>query len=253
MLQALAAAGSGGVNGGVDYLRGSQETDGGWSLVESGAGNTQSTAWAIQGLLAVGVDPGGVKKNGKTGLEFLAARQQGDGHYKYSKASDQTPVWVTGQAILAVASKPLPLSPVAQAPGGGGDSGGGSAPAFPTPSPSTGTGAPSAGAPSTGFPGFGGGAGGFGDLGAGGGGGGLGAGELPEASGLNQVPTEPGGEPQQEVQGETDSSAPPAAVTPAPSAGSGSDGSNWPFIGLGYGVVAAIAGLGLLYFRGPIF
>ena len=252
VLQALAAADSGGVKGGVDYLRGAQEADGGWSLVESGAGNSQSTAWAVQGLLAAGVDPAGVGKNGKNGLEFLAARQEGDGHYKYSKASDQTPVWVTGQAILAVASKPLPLSPVAQSTAGNGSSGSGSAPAFPSPSPSPGSPAPSAGAPGTGFPGFGG-SGGLGDLGAGGGGGGLGAGELPEASGLNQLPTEPGGGPKGAVKGETDSSAPPTAVTPVPEAASWSDGSNWPFIGLGYGVAAAVAGLGLLYFRGPIF
>ncbi len=254
VLQALAAAGSGGVKGGVDYLRAAQEIDGGWSLVETGAGNSQSTAWAVQGLLAAGVDPAGVKKNGHNGLEFLAARQQGDGHYKYSKASDQTPVWVTGQAILAVASKPFPLSPVAQSTGGNGSSGSGSAPAFPSPSPAPASPAPSAGAPGS-FPGIGG-AGGFGDLGGvGGGGGGLGAGELPEASGLNQLPTEPGGggDPQQGVAGRSRRLGDTHGVTPAPESGSWNDGSNWPFIGLGYGVIASIAGLGLLYFRGPIF
>jgi energy-coupling factor transport system substrate-specific component len=251
VIQAL-AAGGGGVKGGVDYLRAAQESDGGWSLVETGAGNSQSTAWAVQGLLAAGVDPAGVKKNGHNGLEFLAARQQGDGHYKYSKGSDQTPVWVTGQAILAVASKPFPLSPVAQSTGDNASSGNGSAPGFPSPAPAPTSPSPSAGAPGS-FPSIGG-AGGFGDLGGvGGGGGGLGAGELPEASGLNQLPTEPrGGDPQHGVQGEADS-ATPTAVTSAPEAGSWNDGSNWPFIGLGYGVVASIAGLGLLYVRGPIF
>jgi Squalene-hopene cyclase C-terminal domain len=250
VLQALAAAGSGGIKGGVAYLRAAQEGDGGWSLVESGAANSQSTAWAVQGLLAAGVDPGGVKKNGRTGLDFLAARQQGDGHYQYSKASDQTPVWVTGQALLAVSSKPFPLSPVAQNTSGGGSSGSAGA-SFPSPAPSPS--APSAGSPGTDFPGFGG-AGGLGDVG-GGGGGGLGAGGLPPASGLDEIPGAPGsGGGSGGVGGETDSSiTPPAAVTPAAEADSWSDGSDWPFIGLGYGVIAAIAGLGLLYVRGPIF
>ena len=260
VLQALAAAGSSGVSGGVKYLRGAQETDGGWSLVETGASNSQSTAWAIQGLLAAGVDPGGVKENGNTGPEFLAARQAGDGHYEYSKTSNQTPVWVTGQAILAVASKPLPLSPVAQAPGGGGGSG--SAPAITGPSPTPSPGSSTGGSPGT-YPGFGGGSGfgggadpfgGLGDLGAGGGGGGLDAQELPP--GVEPVPGGPGGAgvgQGQAIEGDSDSSPAPATVTPDPESSSWDDGSRWPYIGLGYGVAAAIAGLGLLYVRGPIF
>jgi energy-coupling factor transport system substrate-specific component len=250
VLQALAAAGSAGVNGGVDYLRSAQEADGGWALVASGPANSQSTAWAIQGLLAAGVDPAGVRENGRNGLDFLAARQQGDGHYRYSKASDQTPVWVTGQALLAVSSKPFPLSPVAQSPSGGGGSGGGSA-SFPSPAPAPPS-APSAGSLGTGFPGFGG--GGLGNLGGGGGGlGALGGGDLPPASGLEQPPAGAGGNgPGNDIQSATDSS-PPAAVSPVPQADEWTDGPDWPFIALGYGVVAAIAGLGLLYVRGPIF
>jgi energy-coupling factor transport system substrate-specific component len=252
VLQALAAAASAGIKGGVGYLKSAQEADGGWALVESGAANSQSTAWAIQGLLAAGVDPAGVRKNGRNGLDFLAARQQGDGHYRYSKASDQTPTWVTGQALLAVNSKPFPLSPVAQSPSGSGGSGGsaGAGAGFPSPAPSFPP-APSAGSPGS-FPSFGGGGlGGLEGLG-GGGGGGLGGGALPPASGLEQPPGVPGGGPSSDVGGATDSS-PPAAVSAAPQAEEWSDGSDWPFIGLGYGVVAAIAGLGLLYVRGPIF
>ena len=36
------------------------------------------------------------------------ARQAGDGHYRYSASSDQTPVWVTGQALLAVRAQGVP-------------------------------------------------------------------------------------------------------------------------------------------------
>ena len=59
-----------------------------------------------------------------------------DGHYRYSAASDQTPVWVTGQALVATAREPFPLGTVPRAkqpgglaapvatPAGGGGSGG---------------------------------------------------------------------------------------------------------------------------------
>jgi hypothetical protein len=36
-----------------------------------------------------------------------------DGHIRYSRSSDQSPVWVTGEALMALARKPLPLAAVA--------------------------------------------------------------------------------------------------------------------------------------------
>ena len=50
----------------------------------SGAVNSQSTAWAVQGMLAVGADPGAVREGGDGALDYLAARQDADGHYRYS-------------------------------------------------------------------------------------------------------------------------------------------------------------------------
>ncbi len=41
-------------------------------------------------------------------FDYLVHRQAGDGHYRYSSSSDQTPVWVTGQALLAVNRKAVP-------------------------------------------------------------------------------------------------------------------------------------------------
>jgi hypothetical protein len=111
-LQGLAAAGGGaGVRSGVGYLRGTQQSGGGFAL-SGGAVNAQSTAWAVQGLLAAGVSPSGVRKGGNSPLDYLASVQARDGHYRYSSAGDQTPVWVTGQALLAVNSMPFPLAPV---------------------------------------------------------------------------------------------------------------------------------------------
>ncbi len=48
-------------------------------------------------------------------LEYLAARQDADGHYRYSASSDQTPVWVTGQVLAATAGDSFPVPPVPRA------------------------------------------------------------------------------------------------------------------------------------------
>jgi hypothetical protein len=98
----------------ISYLRRSQRSSGGWALSGSLV-NSQSTAWAIQGLLAAGVDPGSVRRGGRDGLDYLAAQQASDGHYRYSSSSDQTPVWVTAQALVAAELKPFPLAPVPRA------------------------------------------------------------------------------------------------------------------------------------------
>jgi energy-coupling factor transport system substrate-specific component len=127
-LQALATAGGGGAVGdGVKYLRESQRPGGGWGLNETGVTNSQSTAWAVQGLVAAGVSPGSVRRGEKSPLDYLRARQASDGHYGYSSASDQTPIWVTAQALLAVKRKAFPLAAVPRAKRGGrsgGDSSG---------------------------------------------------------------------------------------------------------------------------------
>jgi prenyltransferase/squalene oxidase-like repeat protein len=101
---------------GLSYLREAQRPGGGFPLGGNGTANSQSTAWAIQGILAAGGDPGSFRRGGAGAPDYLAARQAADGHYRYSKSSDQTPVWVTGQALMAVAEKPLPISPPPRKP-----------------------------------------------------------------------------------------------------------------------------------------
>jgi energy-coupling factor transport system substrate-specific component len=130
VLQALGAAGGGsGVQRGVSYLRGVQRSGGGFAL-SGGPVNAQSTAWAAQGLLAAGISPASVRSGG-TPLSYLASTQAPDGHYRYSASSDQTPVWVTGQALMAVNGAAFPLNPVPRAvsnvagAGGGAGNGGG--------------------------------------------------------------------------------------------------------------------------------
>jgi energy-coupling factor transport system substrate-specific component len=94
---------------GLGYLRQHQRQSGGFTIGATGDVNSQSTAWAAQGMLAVGADAG-------KALEYLAARQDDDGHYRYSASSDQTPIWVTGQVLAAVAGKPFPISPPPRKP-----------------------------------------------------------------------------------------------------------------------------------------
>ena len=133
VLQALAVApGSDPLAGGARWLRGAQLSGGGYALTPSAGANTQSTAWAVQGLAAAGVDPDSVRRGGRSPLDYLSARQADDGHFAYSEESDQTPVWVTAQALSASAQEPFPLAVVPREPKGegrGGGDGGGVGPA----------------------------------------------------------------------------------------------------------------------------
>ena len=103
-------------NGGVEYLRQEQQQGGGWRLGGNGPLNTQSTSRAIQGLLAAGANPAEFKRGGKSAYEYLEDNQAGDGHYRYSSKSDQTPIWVTGDVLVGAAKQHLPLAAVPRAP-----------------------------------------------------------------------------------------------------------------------------------------
>jgi energy-coupling factor transport system substrate-specific component len=97
----------------VSFIRRAQNRDGGMPSEPRGESNAQSTAWAIQGLVAAGVDPGSLHRGGAVSpLRYLQSLTGPDGHVHYSHTSDQTPVWVTSQAMMALARKPLPLRPV---------------------------------------------------------------------------------------------------------------------------------------------
>lgn len=114
VLQALVAAGRGrgaAVRRAVGYLRRAQGASGGLGATPDGEANAQSTAWAVQGLLAAGRDPERLRRGGRSPLDYLRSLQRSDGSVRYSRASAQTPVWVTAQAALALERRPFPLRP----------------------------------------------------------------------------------------------------------------------------------------------
>jgi energy-coupling factor transport system substrate-specific component len=90
---------------GLSYLRGHQRDNGGFAAGSGGAINTQSTAWAAEGMIAVGGASGAVEN----ALSYIDSQQESDGHYRYSGSSDKTPVWVTGEVLVAASGESLPV------------------------------------------------------------------------------------------------------------------------------------------------
>lgn len=113
-VQALIDAGGRGtaVTRAVGYLLRAADRDGGFPQQPGGESNAQSTAWAVQALAAAGRDPGhAFGRAGRSPLAYLESLAAGDGSIRYSRSVAQTPVWVTAQALTALARKPLPIAP----------------------------------------------------------------------------------------------------------------------------------------------
>ena len=106
-LEALRVAGVHGVavTRAVRFLRTFERPDGGFELTHGRGSDAQSTAWAIQGLVAAG------RKPPRRAFAYLARLRRTDGSYRYSAKYVTTPVWVTSQVLAALAKKPFPLAP----------------------------------------------------------------------------------------------------------------------------------------------
>jgi hypothetical protein len=63
--------------------------------------------------VAAGRNPDSLERGGHTPLGYLRSLQQSDGSVRYSKHSRQTPVWVTADALAALARHPLRLASAA--------------------------------------------------------------------------------------------------------------------------------------------
>ncbi|MHB1859330.1 MAG: ECF transporter S component [Solirubrobacteraceae bacterium] len=98
----------------VSYLRSSESPGGGFPQERGGEPNAQSSAWAVQALIAAGA-PVGLRGAARadTPVGYLERLVEPDGSVRYSAASAQTPVWVTAEALAAFSAAPLPaLAPV---------------------------------------------------------------------------------------------------------------------------------------------
>jgi energy-coupling factor transport system substrate-specific component len=113
-LQGLVAGGAsrkGAVARAATYIAAEQNADGGFPLTPRGPSNAQSTAWAIQGLVAAGRSPARTRRHGSSSpLAYLAGLSVSDGSVRYSATATQTPVWVTAQALTGLAQRAFPIS-----------------------------------------------------------------------------------------------------------------------------------------------
>jgi energy-coupling factor transport system substrate-specific component len=107
----VSARRSGGVGArALGFLVAHQNPDGGFPLIPGQGSNAQSAAWAVQALVAGGRNPDRVRRgSGRSPLAYLRSLMGADGSVRYSRTSRQTPVWVTGQALAALARAPLPI------------------------------------------------------------------------------------------------------------------------------------------------
>ena len=95
----------------VAFLRRQQNRDGGFPSQPGMGSNAQSTAWAIQGLDAAGVSPAALHRGGAVSpLAYLDSLVVANGAVRYSRGVIQTPVWVTGEALMAMEAAPLPVA-----------------------------------------------------------------------------------------------------------------------------------------------
>ncbi len=93
------------------YIARAQNLDGGFPQRPGGESNAQSTAWAVQGLLAGGRDPLSIRRHGsRTPIAYLESLIGPGGSVRYSRTSAQTPVWVTAQALIALARRIFPVA-----------------------------------------------------------------------------------------------------------------------------------------------
>ncbi|MCW2969529.1 MAG: Prenyltransferase/squalene oxidase [Solirubrobacterales bacterium] len=99
------------------FLVRAQAPDGGYPQQPGGESNAQSTAWAIQGLTAAGRNVAAITREGsRSPLGYLQSLLAPNGSVRYSRTGAQTPVWVTAQALTALAQKAFPISPPRRAP-----------------------------------------------------------------------------------------------------------------------------------------
>jgi energy-coupling factor transport system substrate-specific component len=97
------------------YLRKAKRPNGGFAPGKNLSANAQATAWASQGLLAVGKDPAGFGP-GKSSLTYMRELQAGDGFFFQAPGMEVSPVWVTADVVVALSGHHLPIAAPAREP-----------------------------------------------------------------------------------------------------------------------------------------
>ncbi len=125
-IQALIAAGRGrndAVEEGIAYLRRAQNTDGGFpEFPGNPESNVASTAWAVQGVWAVGENPegwhAGQGPDAKEPLGYMESLQQPDGHIRWKRSQDLNGIWMTAYCSVALGGHtwPIPEQPFSEEP-----------------------------------------------------------------------------------------------------------------------------------------
>ena len=96
---------------GIRRVLAAQNPDGGYPQQRGSSSNAQSTSWAIQGLIAAGYHPSTVRRRGsRSPLGYLESLLAPGGSIRYSRTGTQTPVWVTAQALIALAGRTFPVA-----------------------------------------------------------------------------------------------------------------------------------------------
>ncbi len=94
----------------VAFIVHAQNPDGGFPSQPGGESNAQSTSWAVQGLVAAGQRVETVRRHAvRSPLGYLESLVAPNGSVRYSRTGAQTPVWVTAQALTALARAPFPV------------------------------------------------------------------------------------------------------------------------------------------------
>jgi len=117
-IQALVAGGecltSSNIVRGVDYLKSAQNNDGGFPYDPQSAwgtdSDTNSTAWAMQALLAANQDLTDSKWiiNGSNPISYLLSVQLPDGSFEWQKDTGAN-ILATQQAVAPLLGQPFPL------------------------------------------------------------------------------------------------------------------------------------------------
>jgi hypothetical protein len=98
---------------GLEYLRRSQLTDGGFPAVpqHESESNVASAAWSVQGIWATGGNPETwtVGPEAREPLDYMESLQQPDGHIRWKASNDMNGIWMTAYVTPAFAGQALPI------------------------------------------------------------------------------------------------------------------------------------------------